>query len=191
MKLYGSLTSPYVRRLRVWMADIDHEFINLNIFSPEGRRFLVDSNPTMKIPMLVDGDNTVFDSGVIQRYVAKKLDLPPLSWEQENTISIINAANDSLVELLLCQRSGLETDSGAMFFKLQHDRIGTVLAVLEQQVDGPLNEAWTYDAVCLFCLIDWIEFRSLWDLNPYPRLRAFAAANREREICRDSAPSDA
>ena len=111
MKLYGSLTSPYVRRLRAFALeeDINFEFINLNIFSEKDRETLVKLNPTRKIPMLVDGEQVVFDSNVIYRYLTEKRNQKPLAWSEENFLTLINSANDSLVEVLLCQRSGFDT----------------------------------------------------------------------------------
>ena len=32
MKLYGSTTSPYVRRIRLFLSGKDYEFINMDIF---------------------------------------------------------------------------------------------------------------------------------------------------------------
>ena len=37
MKLIGSGMSPYARRIRLFLEGQDYEFINLNIYSPEGR----------------------------------------------------------------------------------------------------------------------------------------------------------
>jgi len=48
MKLYGSQTSPYVRRIRFLLATTAHEFINLNIFAGEGRQTLAAINPALR-----------------------------------------------------------------------------------------------------------------------------------------------
>ena len=40
MKLYGSTTSPYVRRIRLWLNDTDYEFVNMDIFAGPGRALL-------------------------------------------------------------------------------------------------------------------------------------------------------
>ena len=70
MKLIGSYTSPFVRKVRVVLAEkkIDYEFV---IDSP----WLADSsvpdiNPLGKIPVLVlDDDTPLFDSRVIVEYI--------------------------------------------------------------------------------------------------------------------------
>ena len=134
MKLIGSSTSPYVRRIRLLLADAGqgYEFVDLNIYGAD-RDELRKANPAMKIPVLHDGDDVVYDSRVISRYLQEKLDLPHLSWEQENQLTVIDAVNDSMVTLLLSQRSGLDTDrEEVMFYQLQHERIALSLKALEE-----------------------------------------------------------
>jgi glutathione S-transferase len=112
LKLYGSTTSPYVRRLRIWLANTDHEFINLKIFSEQDRQLLAAKNPTMKIPMLEDVTDDVtrgiFDSRIIYRYLTDKFDDPLLSWEQENQLTLIDSANDSLVQMFILSNSDIQ-----------------------------------------------------------------------------------
>lgn len=175
MILYGSHTSPYVRRLRLWLDEqkLDYEYIHIDIFSPEGRATLSQHNPTKKIPFLLDGEETVVDSGVIYRYLSEKFKLPKLSWQQENILTTINAANDSLIELLLCQRSGFNTDDDKLFFKLQKERVATILSLLNEQSVKFKDSDCSYIEISLYCLLDWILFRNLWDLQPYSALLAF------------------
>jgi glutathione S-transferase len=180
MKLYGSVASPFVRRLRLLLVNQSFEFISLNIFESTGRETLVLLNPTRKVPMLQDGDQVIFDSGVIFRYLCQKLQLPALSWPDENRLTMINAVNDSLVEILLCQRSGFDTNSDKLFFNLQHERITGTLQVLEQQAAAQQFKTWDYLAISLYCLLDWIEFRQLVDLTPYPHLRHFCSSSNHQ-----------
>jgi len=70
MKLIGSLTSPYVRKARVVLAEkkIDYDFELDSPWTPENQVSSV--NPLGKIPVLVLDDNTVlFDSRVIVEYL--------------------------------------------------------------------------------------------------------------------------
>ncbi|RVU40863.1 glutathione S-transferase family protein [Rheinheimera riviphila] len=180
MKLYGSLSSPFVRRLRLLLVAQPYEFISLNIFETAGRETLVQLNPTRKVPMLQDGELVIFDSGVIFRYLCQKLQLPVLSWADENRLTMINAVNDSLVELLLCQRSGFDTQSDKLFFNLQHERVTGTLQVLEQEAVVGQFADWDYLAISLYCLLDWVEFRQLADLMPYPALQQFMQVTKDR-----------
>ena len=180
MKLFGSVSSPFVRRLRLLLIDQPHEFISLNIFETAGRDTLIKLNPTRKVPMLQDGELVIFDSGVIFRYLCQKLQLPVLSWADENRLTMINAVNDSLVEILLCQRSGFDTQSDKLFFNLQHERVSGTLQVLEQQAAAGQFLAWDYLAISLYCLLDSAQFRNLVDFQPYPALQHFVQQHKER-----------
>ncbi|MGK0373445.1 MAG: glutathione S-transferase, partial [Glaciecola sp.] len=55
MQLFGSTTSPYVRRLRLYMQDLPHDFVLVDIFNSRDRAEIQSDNPTLKIPMLKDG----------------------------------------------------------------------------------------------------------------------------------------
>lgn len=70
MKLIGSLTSPYVRKVRVVMAEkrIDYQFVAEDPWSVHTR--VADANPLGKVPTLVMEDGgAVFDSRVIVEYL--------------------------------------------------------------------------------------------------------------------------
>ncbi|PPE69982.1 glutathione S-transferase N-terminal domain-containing protein [Caldimonas thermodepolymerans] len=70
MKLIGSLTSPYVRKVRIVMAEkrLDYKFELENVWAPDSR--IGDANPLGKVPCLVmEGGEAVFDSRVIVEYV--------------------------------------------------------------------------------------------------------------------------
>ena len=70
MKLIGSLTSPYVRKVRVVMAEkkLDYTFIQDD---PWGQDNVVSqSNPLGKVPCLImEGGEALFDSRVIVEYL--------------------------------------------------------------------------------------------------------------------------
>ena len=180
MQLYGSQTSPYVRRIRLLLAETPHQFINMNIFAEADRQKLLALNPTLKIPMLQDNGEIIFDSNVIYRYLATKMGLAALSWYQENQLTLINAVNDSLVSLFLCTRSGLNTNEDRLFFNAQKERIAASMFVLEQQATNQEFANWQYPAMALYCLLDWVIFRELLDLEDYPALLAFHAANQQQ-----------
>ncbi|MFC3094571.1 glutathione S-transferase family protein [Alteromonas sediminis] len=180
MKLFGSIPSPYVRRLRMWLCNTEHDFIDMQIYTGEDRDRLLAVNPTGKIPMLEDGDTIIFDSRVIFRYLTNKLGYPTLNWEQENHLTLIDAANDSFVSMLLLQRSNVDTTGDDLFFKLQRDRIEASLSELDRLVEKGFFNDWHYPSICLFCLIDWIEFRELHDLQGLEQLKAFHQRHHDR-----------
>ena len=69
MKLIGSLTSPYVRKVRVVMAEkkLDYQLVLEDVWASDA---MLAANPLGKVPCLVlDGGEAVFDSRVITEYV--------------------------------------------------------------------------------------------------------------------------
>ena len=70
MKLIGSNTSPYVRKVRIVMAEkkLDYQFVLENVWAADTT--MPDSNPLGKVPCLVmEGGEAVFDSRVIVEYL--------------------------------------------------------------------------------------------------------------------------
>ncbi|CAM3838263.1 glutathione S-transferase family protein [Rheinheimera salexigens] len=188
MKLFGSQTSPYVRRIRLALADTPYQLIMLNIFDGPDRATLIKYNPVRKVPMLLDGAQLVFDSGVIYRYLAEKFDWPKLSWAEENQVTVINAANDSMVELLLCKRSGLDIDPKKLFYSLQHERVEGAFKVLEQQVILGQYDQWNYSSIALYCLLDWALYRELISLDAFIHLEQFHQKNQQQPFVAESDP---
>jgi glutathione S-transferase len=69
MKLLGSLTSPYVRKVRVVLAEkkLDYQLVLEDVWGSEA---ILASNPLGKVPCLVlEGGEALFDSRVIVEYV--------------------------------------------------------------------------------------------------------------------------
>jgi glutathione S-transferase len=70
MKLIGSLASPYVRKVRVVMAEkkLDYEFVLEDVWASDTK--IQQSNPLGKVPCLVMEDGgAMFDSRVIVEYL--------------------------------------------------------------------------------------------------------------------------
>ena len=70
MKLIGAITSPYVRKVRIVLAEkkLDYQFIPEDVWSTSTT--ITDSNPLGKVPCLVmEGGEALFDSRVIVEYL--------------------------------------------------------------------------------------------------------------------------
>ena len=179
MKLLGSTTSPYVRRTRLLLAGQPYEFVNLAIYA-EDRDVLRSQNPALRIPVLQDGDLTLFDSRVISRYLGQKFQQPTLSWDEENLLTVIDAVNDAYVVLFQAQRSGIDTQQDCMLFNLQRERVEKSLKELADKVNAGAFDHWTYPSICLYSLIDWLDFRELNDFKGLQALTAFRDRNRQQ-----------
>ena len=70
MKLIGSLTSPYVCKVRIVLAEkkLDYQFVTEEVWSADTR--IHESNPLGKVPCLImEGGEALFDSRVIVEYL--------------------------------------------------------------------------------------------------------------------------
>jgi len=70
MKLIGATTSPYVRKVRVVMAEkkLDYQFVEEDVWAADTS--IMHSNPLGKVPCLVmEGGEALFDSRVIVEYL--------------------------------------------------------------------------------------------------------------------------
>jgi glutathione S-transferase len=70
MKLIGAVTSPYVRKVRIVMAEkkLDYQFVPEDVWSADTT--IGQSNPLGKVPCLVmEGGEALFDSRVIVEYL--------------------------------------------------------------------------------------------------------------------------
>lgn len=70
MKLIGSIASPYVRKVRIVLAEkkLDYQFVAEDVWAADSQ--ISTSNPLGKVPCLImDGAEAMFDSRVIVEYL--------------------------------------------------------------------------------------------------------------------------
>ena len=108
LRLVGSLTSPYVRKVRIVMAEkrIEYQLDLEDVWAPDSR--IQDSNPLGKVPCLIMEDGgAVFDSRVIVEYldtmtpVAKLL---PQNGRERAEIRTWEALGDGILDALILVR---------------------------------------------------------------------------------------
>lgn len=188
MKLYGSVTSPYVRRLRIWLEHADYEFIALDIFSPEGRSQLEAVSPVRKVPLLQIGKDTLYDSRIIFYHLNERLQRETINVREDNLMTLIDEANQAFSQLFLLKRSGIDVTQDTLYFNLQRERINNLMMHLEGLISSGNFKNWNYPGICLYCLLDWVDFREQFNLDNTPALKTFRDANRHREYVRKTDP---
>ena len=108
MKLIGAVTSPYVRKVPVVMAEkkLDYQFIQEDVWSADTS--IATSNPLGKVPCLImEGGEAVFDSRVIVEYLdtlspVGKL-IPP-SGRERAEVKTWEALADGVLDALILAR---------------------------------------------------------------------------------------
>ena len=108
MKLIGSNASPYVRKVRIVMAEkkLDYQFVQENVWADETG--ISKSNPLGKVPCLVmEGGEAVFDSRVIVEYLdtlSPVGKLIPAQGRERAEVKTWEALADGLVDAAILAR---------------------------------------------------------------------------------------
>lgn len=108
MKLIGSLTSPFVRKVRIVLAEkkLDYKFDIEDVWAPDTQ--IAASNPLGKVPCLVmEGGEAIFDSRVIVEYVdtlSPVGKLIPLSGRERVEVRTWEALADGLLDAAILAR---------------------------------------------------------------------------------------
>jgi glutathione S-transferase len=107
MKLLGSPTSPYVRKVRIVMAEkkLDYRFEEADVWGSDD---ILASNPLGKVPCLVmEGGEAVFDSRVIVEYLDARSPLARLIPEtnrERTEVKTWEALADGMLDALVLAR---------------------------------------------------------------------------------------
>jgi len=108
MKLIGSSTSPYVRKVRIVMAEkkLDYQFVLDDVWSADTQ--IAASNPLGKVPCLImEGGEALFDSRVIVEYVdtlSPVGKLIPSSGRERAEVKTWEALSDGLLDAAILAR---------------------------------------------------------------------------------------
>ena len=108
MKLLGAVTSPYVRKVRIVMAEkkLEYEFVQEDVWAASTS--IVLSNPLGKVPcLLMETGEALYDSRVIVEYLdtlspVGKL-IPP-SGRERTEVKVWEALADGLLDAAIAAR---------------------------------------------------------------------------------------
>lgn len=189
MRLHGTLTSPYVRRVRVVGLELGLALELVDITTPDGRASLERLTPLRKYPVLEVGGVGVLDSHAITDLLISQhgrgglRPLRPAAQVVEgNMIHAIDGALDSAIRMFYFRRDGVDFEP-IPHMRSERDRVGRTLAWLDAQVRGPwctADDGFGLAEVALVTTLEWFRLRAIVPLEPYPNLLALMAAHAER-----------
>jgi len=171
MKLLGSLTSPYVRKVRVVMAEKKLD-CQLELEDVWGNDNILRSNPLGKVPCLVmEGGEAVFDSRVIVEYLdtlspVGKL-IPP-SGRERIEVRTWEALADGLLDASLLARMEAnwkhrtEAQRSQAWIDRQMSRVDAALKSMSQGLgDKPwcCGNHFTLADIAVGCALGYLDFR--------------------------------
>lgn len=169
MKLIGSLSSPFARKVRVVLAEkrIDYEFVIETPADPANR--IAEYNPLGKIPVLVTEDGSkLFDSRVIVEYldsISPVGRLIPEPARQRIQVRRLEALSDGILDacVLLVQegRRPPELQSAAVIAR-QRGKVERGLSAVAAELGEKAwcaNDAYSLADIALGCMLGFLDFR--------------------------------
>ncbi len=172
MKLIGTHSSPYVRKVRVVMAEkkLDYRFVEENVWAPGTT--IGEANPLGKVPCLVmDGGEAVFDSRVIVEYLDTLSPvgrLIPTQGRERAEVKTWEALADGVMDAAILARlesvwtGRAEGERSAAWIDYQ---LGKVRAGLQSMAQGLGDKAFcsgihlSLSDIAVGCALDWLSFR--------------------------------
>jgi len=202
MKLIGSLASPYVRKVRVVMAEkkLDYEFVLEDVWA-DGTT-IGDANPLGKVPtLIIEESGAVFDSRVIVEYLDTLTPvgkLIPASGRERAEVKCWEALADGLLDAAILVRLENSLRSPAERNAKWLSRQASKMArALDAMANGLAENAWcngthyTLADIAVGCALGWLEFR--FPDNPwrkdYPNLARLCDKLGERPSFKDTQPA--
>jgi len=170
-------------------------------------------NPVLKVPVLIDGDLTLFESDLIIDYLLRKhrgnapdAETPPLAgemtrpsqhWEDAKTLVVLNDAADTMLNLRYWKANGLDVEK-VDYGRKQQSRFHSCLDWLEQRAtpEGFLPGVFSIQDIALICMSDYVDARGEYlkgivEWRGRPRIEAIVGHYRERRSVKSTMPGRA
>ena len=203
MKLIGAVTSPYVRKVRIVMAEkkLDYQFVTEDVWSADTT--ITQSNPLGKVPCLVmEGVEALFDSRVIVEYVdtlspVGKL-IPP-SGRERAEVKTWEALADGLLDAAILARleatwpGRKEGERSAAWIDRQMKKINDSLVAMERALQDRqycTGNHMSLADIAVGCALGYLDFRfaSLDWRSEHAQLAQLYERLAQRQSFKDSAP---
>jgi len=202
MKLIGSLTSPYVRKVRVVMAEkkLDFQFVLEDVWGSDA---MLASNPLGKVPCLVmEGGEAVFDSRVIVEYLDTLSPvgrLIPPSGRERAEVRTWEALADGVMDAAILARmeatwaGRTEAQRSQAWIDRQMSRVHCAVAAMSRGLaEKPhcTGNGYTLADVAVGCALGYLDFRFpqiAWR-DTHPNLNRLAGKLAARPSFVDTAP---
>lgn len=201
MKLIGSVTSPYVRKVRVVMAEkkLDYSFELENVWAADTT--IQRSNPLGKVPCLVMEDGrSMYDSRVIVEYLDTltpvcKL-LPPNGRDRANVKvweALADGVLDAAVSVRLEKTLRPKEEQSPAWMERQMNKVAAGLQVMSHDLgEQPfcMGNHYTLADVAVGCALGWLSFRfpDIGWRHDYPNLARLFDKLSERQSFKDTVP---
>lgn len=183
MKLFGSYTSPFVRRVRIVALEGNIPFEIVDSSKEAGQAALREVSPIAKVPTAIIDGGVIFDSrAIVERLMeaGSPVEALPVGGrarsDQLNLLNAIDEATLSGVRRFYGRRDGYGDEHP--WTAIEIARLGEVLAWLEARAEQ--FHAFGVPTVSLIATMGWFQFRSIYAVEAYPGLLAAVERHANR-----------
>ena len=172
MKLIGSVTSPYVRKVRIVMLEkkLDYQFVLEDVWAADTN--MHNANPLGKVPCLVmEGGEAVFDSRVIVEYLdtlSPVGKLIPVQGRERAEVKTWEALADGVLDAAILARleaswaGRTEGQRSKAWIDRQNGKIHTSLKAMSAGLGDKLfcsGVHFSLSDVAVGCSLSYLDFR--------------------------------
>ena len=202
MKLIGTLTSPYVRKVRIVLAEKKIEY-DFEIDSPSDAKSKVALvNPLGKVPVLIlDDETALFDSPVIVEYLDKVTPnnkLLPAPNRERTEVKRWEALGDGLLDAAttaVYESRRLKKEQSATWINRQREKITRTVTFMSRELaDKPycVGTHFSLADIAVGTALGYLLFRFPdidWKTD-YPNLERLYEKLMQRPAFADTAPQE-
>lgn len=169
MKLIASLTSPYVRKVRIVMAEkkLDYQMQVENVWAEDTT--IQDFNPLGKVPCLImDDDGSLFDSRVIVEYLdtlSPVSRLIPSTGREKAAVKCWEALGDGLLDAavtIVKENQRPESQRSPEWIERQYNKIHAALKAMDESLGDQtfcMGVNYSLADVAVGCALGYLDFR--------------------------------
>lgn len=163
MKLFYSIASPYARKVLLLAKSLgmggEIEIVTANPL--ESGPDLLAVNPLGKVPALIQGGKTYFDSPYIVEHLLMLAGQNRTGDDYMARLGVQALADGVMDAAVALRMESVRPDAeqSEMWQTRWHAAIGRGLDMLETSVIENLSEGWKLDSISVACMLDYLCFR--------------------------------
>lgn len=199
--LHGGDGSPFVRKVRIVLDELGLSFERDTALATERPiESFSTLNSTLKVPVLEDGGEVVFDSNLIIEYLLHKYPIPDIQgdhprlaptltrseshWEDAKVLTTLRALEDAAVFIRLLGVAGLDSES-VPFLGRQQVRVQSCLDWLETAVSSQGQKGFwpgyfSVADISLVCALDFADKHKIYTWQDRASLKGRVEQLNER-----------
>ena len=181
IRLFGTETSPYVRRVRILAHELELACDLVDTSTDAGQAELRSRTPIWKVPTAELDGVQVHDARIISNLIAARHGGETIAAigiediDAHNVVTVIDGALDALINCFYLAKDGVDSESASYLAKHQQ-RAASAMSWIEGRAEagelGTLGDGDAIDLVdiALGTTLAWMGFRHAYDVDQHPAL---------------------